>query len=85
MLDPGHQVHSHRFSQTPTSINTVKPPEYFPDWKTPDVSGFEEASFLGAQTAAKVVFIVDQGQNKGFLTRTEYNEMGPMAIHDIGL
>jgi len=83
--DPSlHQ--SHRgFSQCPTSIKTVKPPEYFPDWKDPSVSGMEEASFLGAQVAAKVVFIVDQGNSKGFLTRSEYNELGPTGIHDCAM
>lgn len=83
--DPSlHQ--SHRgFSQSPTSIKTVKPPEYFPEWKDPSVSGMEEASFLGAQVAAKVVFIVDQGNSKGFLTRSEYNELGPTGIHDCAM
>lgn len=83
--DPSlHQ--SHRgFTQSPTSIKTVKPPEYFPEWKDPSVSGMEEASFLGAQVAAKVVFIVDQGNSKGFLTRSEYNELGPTGIHDCAM
>ena len=72
-------------SQTPTSIKTVKTPEYFPEWKDPRVSGMEEAGFLGAQVAAKVVFVVDQGSSKGFLTRSDYNEMGPSGIHECGL
>ncbi|KIV90409.1 hypothetical protein PV10_07719 [Exophiala mesophila] len=85
MPDPSMQ-HSHRgFSQVPTSIKTVKPPDYFPEWKDPSVSGMEEASFLGAQVAAKVVFIVDQGNSKGFLTRSDYNELGPTGIHDCAL
>lgn len=54
-------------------------PEYFPEWK--DV-GTEEVGFLGAQVAAKVVFVVDQGSSKGFMSRTEYNELGPMGIHE---
>lgn len=83
--DP-HQQHSHRgHNQTPTSIKTVKPPEYFPEWKDPSVSGMEEAGFLGAQVAAKVVFVVDQGLSKGFLTRGEYNEMGPGGIHECAM
>jgi actin-related protein 9 len=45
----------------------------------------EEAGFLGAQVAAKVVFIVDQGNSKGFLTRSEYNELGPTGIHDCSI
>ncbi|KAK2732964.1 Actin-like protein arp9 (SWI/SNF complex component arp9) [Myotisia sp. PD_48] len=47
--------------------------------------GMEEAVFLGAQVAAKVVFVLDQGVSKGCLTRVEYNEVGPMAIHDCAL
>lgn len=65
--------------QTPTSIKVAKMPEYFPEWK--DV-GFDEAAFLGAQVAAKVVFVVDQGLSKGFMTRVEYNELGPQGIHE---
>lgn len=65
--------------QTPTSIKLAKMPEYFPEWK--DV-GFDEAAFLGAQVAAKVVFVVDQGLSKGFMTRMEYNELGPQGIHE---
>lgn len=49
------------------------------------VVGFEEAVFLGAQVAAKVVFFIDQGLHKGCLYRNEYNEMGPSAIHDLSL
>ncbi|OAL35067.1 hypothetical protein AYO20_05544 [Fonsecaea nubica] len=78
--------HQHRgFSQTPISIKVVKPPEYFPEWKTPAMSGMEEAGFLGAQVAAKVVFIVDQGNSKGFLSRSEYNELGPGGIHECAM
>lgn len=77
------QHHSYRgISQSPTSQpKTVKPPDYFPEWKDPSVAGMEEAAFLGAQVAAKVAFIVDQGVSKGFLTRSEYNELGPEGIH----
>ena len=42
----------------------------------------EEAVFLGAQVASKVIFILDQGISKGFMGRVEYNENGPSAIHD---
>ena len=72
-----HQHSSH--AQTPTSIKLVRAPEYFPEWKE---SGMDEASFLGAQVAAKVVFVVDQGLSKGFMSRTEYNELGPSGIHE---
>lgn len=54
-------------------------PEYFPEWKE---VGPEEAAFLGAQVAAKVIFIVDQGLSKGFMSRAEYNELGPQGIHE---
>jgi actin-related protein 9 len=42
----------------------------------------EEAVFLGAQVASKVVFVIDQGLSKGFMSRVEYNENGPSAIHE---
>ncbi|KAK7191281.1 hypothetical protein DPSP01_008351 [Paraphaeosphaeria sporulosa] len=76
-----HNAHSSH-GQTPTSIKLVKPPEYFPEWK--DV-GFDESAFLGAQVAAKVIFVVDQGQSKGYMTRPDYNEQGPNGIHDYAL
>ncbi|KAL5334595.1 chromatin remodeling complex subunit [Aspergillus crustosus] len=92
-------------SQTPTSVRTVKPPEYFPEWKEQTASntatqnnpgvngppgplatggyrGMEEAVFLGAQVASKVVFVLDQGLSKGFMSRVDYNENGPSAIHE---
>ncbi|KAI9820363.1 MAG: Actin-like protein arp9 (SWI/SNF complex component arp9) [Pycnora praestabilis] len=73
-----HNAHSSH-GQTPTSIKVLKIPEYFPEWK--DV-GYDEAAFLGAQVAAKVVFVVDQGLSKGFMTRVEYNDLGPQGIHE---
>ena len=101
-------------SQTPTSVKSLKPPEYFSEWKeqgssnAPGASGagnkpsapaggpggpgspstghgLEEAAFLGAQVAAKVVFVLDQGINKGFMSRVEYNESGPSAIHEYAM
>ncbi|KAF2712046.1 hypothetical protein K504DRAFT_499158 [Pleomassaria siparia CBS 279.74] len=76
-----HSSHSSH-GQTPTSIKLVKTPEYFPEWK--DV-GFDESAFLGAQVAAKVIFVVDQGQSKGYMTRPDYNDQGPTGIHDYSL
>ena len=73
------QTHQHGHSQTPASIKLQKIPEYFPEWKE---VGMEEASFLGAQVAAKVVFVVDQGLSKGYMSRTEYNDLGPQGIHE---
>jgi len=73
----GHQNHSSH-SQSPTSIKVAIPPTYFPEWKS-----FDEAVFLGAQVAAKVIFVVDQGNSKGFLARSDFNEEGPSAIHQV--
>lgn len=81
---PMSGVHSHNthsgHGQSPTSIKTVKPPEYFPEWKE---VGMDEAVFLGAQVAAKVLFIVDQGLGQGYMTRTDYNDQGPSGIRDV--
>jgi actin-related protein 9 len=74
----GHQQTHSSHSQSPTSIKVASPPTYFPDWKT-----FEEAVFLGSQVAAKVIFVVDQGVSKGFLSRVEFNDEGPSAIHQV--
>ncbi|EMD89164.1 hypothetical protein COCC4DRAFT_50537 [Bipolaris maydis ATCC 48331] len=76
-----HNLHSSH-GQTPTSVKFVKPPEYFPEFKE---VGFDESTFLGAQVAAKVIFVVDQGQSKGYMTRPDYNDQGPQAIHDYSL
>lgn len=73
-----HHVHSSH-AQTPTSIKFAKIPEYFPEWKE---IGYDEASFLGAQVAAKVLFINDAGATNGYMTRTSYNEHGPSYIHE---
>ncbi len=76
-----HTQSSHQ--QTPHSIKFAKVPDYFPEWK--DV-GYDEAGFLGAQVAAKVLFVVDTNQNqKGYMTRSDYNEQGPSGIHDFSL
>ncbi|KAK4619582.1 SWI/SNF and RSC complexes subunit arp9 [Fulvia fulva] len=72
-------VHSGH-GQTPTSIKTPKIPEYFPEWKE---VGYDEASFLGAQVAGKVLFIADGGATKGYMTRTDYNDQGPSGIHEV--
>ncbi|RDW84053.1 putative chromatin remodeling complex subunit (Arp9) [Aspergillus mulundensis] len=104
-IDPLSHHRSTGHSQTPTSVRTVKPPEYFPEWKEQTATqqppqnqpglngpggpasggghrGMEEAVFLGAQVASKVVFVIDQGISKGFMSRVEYNENGPSAIHE---
>lgn len=67
-------------TQTPTSIKFARMPEYFPEWKE---VGYEEGVFLGGQVAARVLFISDQANNnKGYMTRTDYNEMGPTGISE---
>ena len=71
------QAHSSH-SQSPTNIKVATPPTYFPAWKS-----YEDAVFLGAQVAAKVVFVSDQSPSKAFLTRVEFNEEGPSAIHQV--
>ncbi|KAJ9621218.1 Actin-like protein arp9 (SWI/SNF complex component arp9) [Taxawa tesnikishii (nom. ined.)] len=79
----GTQTTTHSsHAQTPTSIRTAKIPDYFPEWK--DV-GYEEAVFLGAQVAARVLFVADNGLSGGYLTRTGYNEQGPTGIHECSL
>lgn len=73
-----HSAHG----QTPMSIKLAKMPEYFPEWKT---AGHEEVGFLGAQFAGKVIFVLDQGINRGFMTRNDYNEKGPNGIMSVGV
>ncbi|KAJ5594606.1 uncharacterized protein N7459_000814 [Penicillium hispanicum] len=100
-MDPNMSSHyrSTGHSQTPTSVKTLRLPEYFPEFKDQGNSnapgattgptstslgghGSEEAVFLGAQMAAKVFFVIDQGLTKGYMSRVEYNESGPSAIHE---
>jgi hypothetical protein len=42
--------------------------------------GFEESVFLGAQVAAKVIFVQDQGVSGGFLSRVQ---VWLLPIHNI--
>lgn len=74
----------HLAAQTPTSIRMAKLPEYFPEWKE---VGSEEAAFLGAQVAAKMVFVVDGsvGQGRGWMSRGDYNEQGPGGVHEFSM
>jgi actin-related protein 9 len=81
-----HEHAHHRgFSQGPTSIKTLKVPDYFSEWKDQYTAPMEEAAFIGAQTAAKCIFIVDQGQTQCFLTRGAFNDVGPVGIHEVFL
>jgi actin-related protein 9 len=68
--------------QTPTSAKYTKVGEYFPEWKE---VGYDEAYFLGAQVACRVIFVVDTSQNKCFMTRSDYNELGPAGISEFAL
>lgn len=77
-----HQSSHSSHAQTPTSIKLAKIPEYFPEWKE---VGYDEAAFLGAQVAARVLFVVDAGASKGYISRTDYNEQGPTGIHEVYL
>jgi len=74
----------HLATQTPSSIRMAKLPEYFPEWKE---VGSEEAVFLGAQVAAKMVFVVDGsvGQGRGWMSRGDYNEQGPGGVHEFSM
>lgn len=64
--------------QVPVQIRVPKTLDYFPEWKS---HGWEEASILGAQIAAKQIF---GGSVDGtYVSRTDYNEMGPPSIWDI--
>lgn len=77
-----HSSHSHSgHGQTPTSIKLVKFPEYFPEWKE---VGYDEAAFLGAQVAAKVLYVNDSS-GSGYMNRTTYNDQGPTAIHEVAM
>ena len=87
LLQPGSlgppQANFHSsHAQTPTSVKVAKMPEYFSEWKE---VGYDEATFLGAQVAARVLFVVDANQSKGYMTRTDYNEQGPAGVHEVYL
>ena len=70
---PTHHFHS----QTPTSIKLVNLPTYLQEWTR---NGFEEAMFLGAQVAARIVFCVHsnmdaqsvEAQRLASLSRVDY-------------
>lgn len=69
--------HGHSFhSQTPTSIKMALPPTYLGEWTK---HGFEEANFLGACIAGRVI-INQNNETDAYLTRVEYNQQGPRAV-----
>jgi len=71
-------------AQTPSAMRLARLPDYFPEWKE---AGSDEAAFLGAQIAAKMVFVIDQsaGGGKGYMTRNDYNEQGPGGVHEFSM
>ncbi|KAK8059671.1 hypothetical protein PG996_009601 [Apiospora saccharicola] len=74
-----HQSHA----QTPTSIKLAQLPNYLQDWSK---AGYEEAHFLGALVAGRLVYCVHPGndmtdsQRLSSLSRVDYNEHGPKAV-----
>lgn len=72
------QQHNQGHGQVPTSIRLAKMADYFPEWKG---HGWEDVPFLGGQIVAKQVF--SGAIENCFLTRSEYNEVGPSTIWDI--
>ncbi|KIW08081.1 uncharacterized protein PV09_01021 [Verruconis gallopava] len=74
-------VHSSH-GQTPTSVKYARVGDYFPEWKE---VGYNEAYFLGAQVLCRVIFVTDAAQTKCFMTRTDYNELGPNGIGEFAL
>ncbi|KAF4126766.1 actin-related protein 9 [Geosmithia morbida] len=71
-------VATHHFhSQTPTAIKTVALPTYLQEWSK---NGFEEAMFLGAQVASRIVFCLHsnmdaqsvEAQRMASLSRVDY-------------
>lgn len=78
---PPQNLHSSH-GQTPTSAKYARVGDYFPEWKE---VGYDEAYFLGAQVLCRVIFVTDAGQNKCFMNRTDYNDLGPGGIGEFAL
>lgn len=72
----GHAGHG----QVPTQIRLTKQFDYFVEWKH---YGWEEASFLGAEIAAQQIF--NGAHENTFVSRTDYNAIGPSAIWELTL
>lgn len=74
--------------QVPTSIKTVKLPEYFPEWKKPKEKGgsWEDVYFLGGEIYAKQIFGGNSNQNgEMFIDHDIYEEKGPQGIWDVSI
>lgn len=65
-------------SQAPTQLTLGKLPEHFPEWKN---RHWQDYTFLGSQICAKQVFTT--GIEGVFVSRQDYNEIGPTCIGDI--
>lgn len=74
---PQWQLQNPLYPQTPTSITLLKMPDYFGEWKD---AGSEEVAMLGAQVAANVLFIAENGNTGLYMSRTDWNELGPKHI-----
>ena len=74
----GRSSHA-RYNQTPTSIKLAQPYDYLPEWKE---HGFAEAAFFGAVMYSHGTFSWEQQNGeKGYMSRVQYNDEGPSAIH----
>ena len=80
MMQAGNVHSSH--GQTPTSVKYAVVGDYFPEWKE---VGYDEGWFLGAQVLARVVFVTEVPGSKFYMTRTDYNELGPGGIGEFAL
>lgn len=65
-------------SQAPTQFTLAKLPEHFPEWKN---RNWRDYTFLGAQICAKQ--ILTTGIEGLFVSRPDYNEIGPTCIGDL--
>ncbi|GMM53313.1 Arp9 protein [Starmerella bacillaris] len=65
-------------SQAPTTLTVSRLPDHFPEWKN---HKWDDYTFLGAQICAKQ--ILTSGIEGLFVSRSDYNEIGPTCIGDI--
>lgn len=75
-------------TQVPTSIKTVKFPDYFPEWKKPKETdgSWTDVYFLGGEIYAKQIFGANSNHGgDSFLDAEIYEDRGPQAIWDVVL
>lgn len=65
----------------PIKTSIIQFPSYFSEWKEHSHVARGEASFLGAQLAAKFVF--NDNNNGSYITRQDYSNLGPSIINSI--